>query len=138
MEHTIIEHIEKSGEYILNNEITEVDSRGNKIEEYLTYILEVDHGNKKILSVTLKEEKERRELESTFKAIKDWGIISWFNYGGRLGMWGDPMDAIECVKSLENEFVRLEDFERAEESKNFLKDLIEYMKSEEIYKESEK
>jgi hypothetical protein len=41
-----------------------------------------------------------REEQETSKAIIEWGVISWYNYGGRLGMWYDFMDGINTIQHL--------------------------------------
>jgi len=75
----------------------------------------------------------KADVKGTREAIRDMGVISWYNYGGRLGMWYDYMDGIMTIDEVMKCYVMEEEYEIAEELKVSRKILEDYMHEEGIW-----
>jgi hypothetical protein len=60
-----------------------------------------------------------------FKNLKDWGLESFINYGGRLGFFEDRKDAVKSIK--ENMIPTLTQFEKHEDVEWLEKELEKYI-----------
>ena len=108
------------------------DSRKMYILPSVDYVVEINEEKERIKIITLWE-RELKNAQSTAEGIIDWGVVSWYNYGGRLGMWFKIMDGPESIQYVQNIFVEEEDFDMASKMKEAYNTLKEYMIEEEIW-----
>ena len=77
-----------------------------------------------------KMNRKKQALEH-YKQIMD-GVISWYNFKGRIGCWYEFNDGLDEISTIEKYFVEIEDFERASDMKKQYDILKEYMIEENI------
>lgn len=76
------------------------------------------------------ENRNERAIEHYTQIMA--GVISWYNFKGRLGCWYEYNDGLEEIKAIEGYFARIDDFEKAKDMKEQYETLKEYMRKEDI------
>lgn len=69
---------------------------------------------------------------TTYTAIKK-GVIDWYNFGGRIGMWFDFMDGIKTIDEVINDLLANDEIEKADEMKVCRVELEAYMREQNIW-----
>ena len=111
------------------------DSYGKEFQIGVTYIVEINHTKKKILSIVPKVTEREKTANEQYQHITEGSVIGWYNFKGRIGCWYEPMDGPHEINAIMEYFEEHEEYEKAKKLKECYEKLKEYMIEEDIWKD---
>lgn len=103
---------EVSGEELIETGFI-TDAYKKPISVGKTYEIKIDHKTKKYTVLSKEDWHIKKSYELGLEILKQGGLISWANYGCRLGFLEKNTDCIEDVEEMIKVFNAREDYEKS-------------------------